>query len=277
MMRKGGVGTDLRHLQLLGLCEHPTLAHGFSTRRGGTSSPPFSSLNLSLEVGDHPDSVRENRSRLLGEMGIEGNPLVKVKQVHGDEILVIDQGRLSRPDFPECLSTCPADALITRIPGLILAVSVADCVPILLYDPKSRVIAAIHGGWRSTASGLAAKVVRRMSEVFGTQPEDCVAAIGPSIRSCCYQVDEPVIEAFARLSPRWRDWVQEKGRGRAHLDLCQANRDLLQAAGVPGGAIHAAEHCTSCRTDLFFSHRRDGGRTGRMMGLIMMRTEDDEH
>ena len=270
-MKEGGVQLHLRYLKLSALGRYPQLVHGFSTRRGGISQSPFSSLNLSLEVGDDPERVQENRRHLLKDLRIAGRPLVKVKQVHGDGMLMIDEERAGRPGFPEEISSCSADALLTAAPGIILTTSVADCVPILLFDPKNGVIASVHGGWRSTAGRLAAKVIRRLEEDFGTRPEDCVAALGPSIGLCCYEVDEPVIEAFAGSFRRWEELVRKKGQGRWHLDLLKANEVLLLESSVSADSIFSAGYCVSCHTDLFFSHRRDGGNTGRMMGLAMLR------
>ena len=269
-MTEESVRQELRYLQLQGLRGTPGLIHGFSTRRGGVSQAPFDSLNLSFEVGDDAQSVRENRRLLFSDLGIGDKPLVKAKQVHQDDILIIDEEMAAKPDFPETVRSCPADALITPLRGITLSVSVADCVPLLLFDLRNRIAATVHGGWRSTAASLPAKVVRKMGEIFETRPEDLVAGIGPSIGPCCYEVDEPVISAFANLSPHSHEWVRERGGGRWHLDLAKANcRQLLEAA-VPQGQIFSSRMCTSCRQEFFFSHRRDSGKTGRMMGVIMI-------
>lgn len=273
-MKRSRIRLNLRYLQLQPLCDSFHMVHAFSTRRGGVSSPPFSSLNLSFEVGDDPESVRENRSRLLSDVGVGDKFLVKIRQVHGDNILVIEEETATRFGFAEQLPAHAGDALITRIPGIILAVSVADCVPLLLFDRGKKAIGAVHGGWRSTANGLAAKVIHKMRETFGTRPEDCVAGIGPSIGVCCYEVDEPVIQSFSRLSSKWREWIRGDGKGRTYLDLPRANHTLLLESGVPEEAIFCSGYCVSCAHKLFFSHRRDGGRTGRMLGLIMMRNGD---
>jgi polyphenol oxidase len=267
---ESGVEWHLRYLRLQGFAECHLLVHGFSTRRGGISGPPFSSLNLSFEVGDVVEAVRANRRLLLEDLGIEAKPLVQAKQVHGDGILVIGEETAARPDFPEVVQSIAADALITALPGVALAVSVADCVPLLVLDRTNRIAAAIHGGWRSTAASLASKVVRKMEEIFGTRPEDLVVGIGPSIGPCCYEVDEPVLSAFMNLSLRSLEWVREGDGGRWHLDLAKANRSLLLEAGVPQGQIFSSGICSSCQRELFFSHRRDRGQTGRMMGVIMM-------
>ena len=268
-MNQGRVRPQLRFLQLAELCEYENLVHGFSTRRGGVSEPPFSSLNLSLNVKDDSASVSENRRLFLSDLGIGDNPLVQAKQVHEDHVLVIEREMTCAAGFPENVRSFPADALITALGDIILGVSVADCVPVLLFDRRKEVVATVHGGWRSTAVGLGSKVIRMMGEIFGTRPEDVVVGMGPSIGPCCYEVDEPVISAFANLSPYWYEWVREEGRGRWRLDLVRANQTLLLEAGVPQGQIFSSGFCTSCQQDLFFSHRRDGGKTGRMMGLIM--------
>ena len=272
-MSQGGVRLQWRSLQLPELCEYANLIHGFSTRRGGISRPPFCSLNLSLDVEDDSASVSKNRRLFLSDLGIGDKPLVKAKQVHQDNVLLIDKEGAARPDFPEDLRSYPADALMTGIPGIVLSVSIADCVPILLFDERRKVIAAVHAGWRSTAAGLPAKVVGEMKEIFGTRPEDVAAGIGPSIGPCCYEVDEPVLSAFAKLSPYWEEWVREEGEGRWRLDLVRANQTLLLGAGIPRERIFSSGICVSCQEELFFSHRRDGKRTGRMMGIIMMRGE----
>jgi len=274
-MKEGEVQLHLRYLQLCALCDYPQLIHGFSTCRGGVSQPPFSSLNTSFEVGDHPESVRENRRRLLWDLGIGDKPLVKIKQAHGGGILEIDEEIVKRPGFPEELSSFSADAMITAMPGIVLTVLVADCVPLLLFDEKNGVIAAVHAGWRSTAARLAERVVRRMKESFGTRPRDCVAAIGPSIGICCYEVDEPVIQAFAGSSSKWQELVRNKGKGQWHLDLPRANQTLLLESGIPRESIFSSGYCVSCHPELFFSYRRDGKRTGRMVGLAMLKGEND--
>lgn len=276
-MKKAGVQLNLRYLQLprLRLCSEIT--HAFSTRRGGVSNPPFSSLNLSFNVGDDRESVRENRCRLLSDLEIGDRPLVKVRQVHGDEILLIDEEVAKRTAFPGGLLSESKDALITARAGIILTVFVADCVPLLLFDRAKKVIAAVHAGWRSTAARLAEKVICRMEQDFGTRPEDCVVAIGPSIGICCYEVDEPVIQAFREGFAHWSQWATETEKGTWHLDLSGANRALLLESGVLPDSIFSAGYCVSCHSELFYSHRRDGKRTGRMVGLIMLRDEDDRH
>lgn len=158
--------------------------------------------------------------------------------------------------------------MISQDPGVLLAVHSADCVPLLLADPARAAIAAVHTGWRGTAAGAGIAAVEAMTETFGSRPADLVAAIGPAIGPCCYEVDAPVVERFSHWS--WRDRVFTPGRpGRWMMDLWEANRLQLVGAGIPPGAITIAPLCTVHHPALFFSHRRDG-RSGRMGALIAL-------
>jgi hypothetical protein len=194
------------------------------------------------------------------------------------------------------VQTAKADALITNEPGLLLTVQVADCVPIFLADKKRHAIAAIHSGWRGTLQRIAEKALGRMQMEFGTRPQDVIAALGPGIGQCCFEVGPEVAAEYAAKFPDAREWFQgpfdSLARGdndpnwlpwltmrppghqppapRVHLDLIAANRSTLSAAGVPAGNIVSSEFCTACRTDLFFSFRRERV-TGRMMAAIGIR------
>jgi YfiH family protein len=258
------------------LREADGVVHAFSARLGGVSRPPFEGLNLGQSVGDDPTAVLENRRRLFGAFGIDASRVVRVRQVHGDGVLVVDDGLARRPGFPACLvdERVERDALVTRLPGLALVVSTADCVPILIWDPVQRVVAAVHAGWRGTAKRVAAEAVAVMGARFGTVPTDCLAAIGPSIRGCCYEVDGPVGEAMGRNIPGWEAQAVPTRPGHWRLDLAALNRMVLEAAGLTPERIEVVDLCTACRTDLFFSHRADHGRTGRMMNFVML-TDDD--
>lgn len=275
--------------------ELPWLRHGFSTRKGGVSVAyrvPRSrarELNLGERPEDDPAHVAENRRRFLQAM-VEGSPLKKlpklvtVHQVHMTAIWRDPEPGLS------------GDGLLTDRIGQALSIRVADCVPILLADVKTRAVGALHAGWRGTVQRIAEKGVGEMRANFGTLPENLRVAIGPSIRSCCYEVGPEVIEAFQSTfeygKELFSDYEDDPVKNRypmlfmtgtppghpydprwnyetpARLDLAEANRRQLMAAGVPEAQIDVMPYCTSCRKDLFFSHRRDGGRTGRMAAAI---------
>ena len=248
------------------------IGHAFSTRRGGTSRGPYESLNLGLSVGDDPAAVHENRRRFFGTLAIDPGRAVRARQVHGDGVLVVDRALAARAGFPGLLldERFAYDALVTDLPGLALTVSTADCLPILLADTRRRAVAAIHAGWRGTVRRITERTVQTLRERYGTDPRECVAALGPGIRGCCYQVDAPVIEPLSRALPGWRDFVEAQCPGRWLLYLAAANRRLLEAAGLEPAVNHDAGLSTSCRPELFFSHRGQGPTTGRMMNVIFL-------
>jgi YfiH family protein len=233
--------------------------HAFTTRVGGRSLTPFDTLNLGRGVGDAPAAVRENRTRALAAIGRALDDHVEASQVHGASAAVVDAADRGT-NIPD------VDILATRDPAVVLAMHAADCVPLLLADPARHAVAAVHTGWRGTAAGAAVAAVRAMADAFGSRAGDLVGAVGPAIGPCCYEVDEPVKREFTAWP--WHDAVFAPAPG-GHwmLDLWEANRRQLVAAGLRPEAVCVARVCSSCRAALFFSHRRDG-RTGRMAGLI---------
>ncbi len=265
----GGAATSV-HAAILH--KSPGIVHAFSTRQGGVSQSPFATLNLGLSVGDAPQAVEENRRRFFGAFGIDPGQVVRARQVHGDGILRVDVGVTERAGFPHCLVEEPAefDALTTSLPGLALVVSTADCLPILIHDPVRPAVAAVHAGWRGTAQRIAAQAVSAMTEAYGTDPGDCIAAIGPGIKKCCFEVDAPVVDAMARVIPTWEAYANVVRPGHWLVDLAGINRAILEGAGLRPERIEDVRLCTACRTDLFFSHRADKGRTGRMMNFIVL-------
>ncbi|MDA8124197.1 MAG: peptidoglycan editing factor PgeF [Deltaproteobacteria bacterium] len=260
LARRGAI----EYLEDAGLAAHPFLTHGFCTRRGGVSEGPFASLNTGEQVGDRAKDVRRNLSAIGEAFAIPEGRLVLMQQVHGDRIEVIDDNGCPADPVPEC------DGLVTDCPGVALAVKTADCVPILFADPVRRAIGVAHAGWRGTALGIAGKLARLFQERYSSRLEDLLVAIGPAIGPCCYQVDGPVREAFAarpEASRLLRPCPEQAGRWR--LDLPLANRLELTALGIPTENISLAGQCTACRTDLFFSHRAEQGRTGRQISFLM--------
>ena len=241
------------------------LIHAFSTRLGGVSPPPFDSLNLSINTRDKESRVRQNREILASAFGLLPSVFLTVNQIHEDHILIIDSPSLD--GFSE--ATC--DAIVTDRPGIAIGVLTADCVPILLFAPERCTAAAIHVGWKGTALNLCGKTVRGLQERFGARPENLTAAVGPSIGQCCYEVDEAVRSVFSQHDDLWHKWTEPSAPGRWRLDLPRANIDLMMATGVRNENIAWFNICTFCREDLFFSHRRDGGITGRQISFIMLR------
>ncbi len=254
------------------------LLHAFSTRQGGVSRGPYATLNLGGSVGDDPEAVEENRRRFFGDLGIQPVQIVRVKQVHGDRVLTVDGALASRRGFPGVLldEGYEYDALVTNLTDLALVVSTADCLPILIHDPVHRAVAAVHAGWRSTAKRIAAQTLRAMAAAYGTDPADCRVAIGPGIRGCCYEVDAAVTDTLAGAFPGWEGHAVTTRPGHVRLDLARVNRAVLEGAGVRPDRIADASLCTACRTDVFFSHRAEKPRTGRMMNFILIRAESRE-
>jgi len=271
----GQIGGTAAVVQAAILRESRGVSHAFSTRQGGVSRPPFATLNLGQNVGDDRAAVEKNRRRFFGAFGIDPGRVVRARQVHGDGVLQVDAGLTERAGFPHCLveERAEFDALITDLPGLALVVSTADCLPILIHDPVHRAVAAVHAGWRGTAKRIAARAIAAMSEAYGTDPSDCRTAIGPGIRRCCFEVDAAVTEAMAAALPNWNAHATANRSGHWLLDLAGVNRTLLEDAGVLPGRIEDVGLCTSCRNDLFFSHRAEKGRTGRMMNFILLEAD----
>ena len=284
--RAGG----LQILESPALAEFDWLVHGFSTRTGGASQlDGNAALNLGFTEWDQSANVSENRAKFMDALAAGRMPLVAMRQFHSDAIHIV-AAPVVATDAPR------ADALATRTPDLLLGVQTADCVPVLLADTRQRAVAAIHAGWRGTLARIVVKALGRMQMEFGTRPRDVVAALGPAIGRCCYEVGPEVAQAFAAQfpvaaewfdgpfeqlahgeDPLWLPWLTMMPPGhvppppRVQLDLRAANRWQLMDAGVPEARITASDLCTACRTDLLFSYRREGAKTGRLMAVIGIR------
>jgi polyphenol oxidase len=278
----------LNILRATHLSRLPWLAHGFSTRPGGVSRAyGGGALNLGFTKDDSKAAVERNRKAFLGELsaGPKPWPLVTLHQVHSDIIRFVDSQS----------SAQVGDGLITATPGLFLGIQTADCLPIILVDPKRHAVGVLHAGWRGTVKRIVEKGVGEMLRRFGSRPRDLKAVIGPGIHGCCYEVGTEVRQQFesqfvyaSKLfrEVEERDPVREKypmlfltARPPGHsalpkkifLDLVEANRQQLLAAGVPAKSIEASPLCTNDRTDLLFSYRAEKGRTGRMMAVAGIR------
>jgi YfiH family protein len=244
--------------------ERAGFANGFSTRLGGVSPFPENDLNLAGFDEDSGENIAENRRRFLSAFDADFR-LATVWQVHGDAIKLVADERDIR------MSDDKFDALISSLPGVLVGVKTADCVPVLIGDPVTGGFAAVHAGWRGTVQSIAAKAVRRMSDIFRTDPADLVCAIGPAASGRCYEIGDDVIAAFSKNFPGSEKYFEPTRTGHALVDLHRANRDQLIECGVPGSAIFTAPFCTMERTDIFFSYRVEKklyGRTGRLLSVI---------
>lgn len=243
------------------------VAAGFTTRNGGVSRPPYNSLNLGAGTEDAKHNIEANRATLTRAFGLEPHLLLTVRQVHGTDILVVDE---SNPDLTHFQSV-ESDAIVTDQPGIMIGVLVADCYPVLIHDPVKKTAAAIHAGWRGAAAGIIGKTIKAMKTHFSSRPEDLEAAIGPGIGAHKYLVDRPVRDAFRGGSGYWEAISREISLGQWQLDIGKSCRLQLTAAGVRDENIEEVTECTCCHRELFFSHRRDQGITGRQIGFLLIR------
>jgi YfiH family protein len=233
-----------------------SVPHGFSTRAGGVSTGPFASLNTSTAVGDDLAHVGENVRRLTAAIGSSPDRLATPHQVHGVEVLEALEASDRLGD---------ADAVVTRVSGLVVGVRTADCLPILIEDPVGRQVAAVHAGWRGVLGEVVTAAIVKLAS-RGAVPARLRVAVGPAIQACCFEVDG---DLPARFSAKFGAGVVQRvaGKDRPHLDLRLAVARSVERAGVPADQVHSFTECTRC--DLrFFSHRRDAGLTGRHLALI---------
>lgn len=243
--------------------------HCFTTRYGGVSQGYLSSLNLGIHRGDKPENVRKN-FEILGEvLGFRVDDLVFTRQTHTDIVRVVDGSNrgegLNREVEPEC------DALVTNTPGVVLAAFTADCTPILLHDPVTGAVGAVHAGWRGTVADIAGNAVRAMGEHFGSRPEEIRAAIGPNIGVCCFETHEDVPNAVREaLGPEAEKFIVPAGE-KFRVDLKGVNAALLRRAGVT--KIEISCDCTACQPDRFWSHRRVGNDRGSLAAIIVREGE----
>ena len=246
------------------------IPHGFSTRKGGVSPAPWDSLNLRPGQGDGPAKLRENYRRFFAALDLDETRAVLSQQTHTANIRTVtaeDAGKgLLRPrDYTD------VDALITNVPGLPLTVFSADCGTVLLYDPVHQAIGAVHAGWRGCAAGIVEKTVREMVRLLGARPERILAALGPCIGKCCFETDSDVPEAMraSALGAEAEPYLERRG-AKYHVDLAGLNRQWLLHAGVTPEHIDVCGHCTACRPDLFWSHRKMGNARGAQVAMICL-------
>lgn len=272
-------GWTLPYLVFPGFEKEKGIRHLFTTREGGVSEGIYASLNFSFTRGDNPDAVRENFRRLAAVFDSEPSRIVCTDQTHTTNIRVVTEedagkGVTRQRDYTD------TDGIITDVAGLILATFYADCVPLYFYDPKKRVIGLSHSGWRGTVNGIGAETVRKMQAVFGCNPEDIRAAIGPSICRKCYEIGEEPALVFAKnadsktaahfdeiFTERHRS---ETGETKYYMDLWAANRFVLLSAGIRPENLEVTDVCTAHNAQQLFSHRASGGKRGNLGAFLML-------
>jgi len=247
--------TGLPYLEIPQMAKIGWIQHGFLTRLGGVSLPPYESLNLSDSNGDREENVQKNKQRVMEIFDFDPKRLILLNQLHQDKILFI------REPLGPFSSPLEYDAMITDIPNAFLGVLTADCVPIFIVDREKKVIAAIHSGREGSALRITPKVLRKMKEEFGCLSKDLIIALGPSIGPCCYEIDEKV------FVPEWKSFSTSKGNGKWMVDLARINISQMENEGIRKEQIFKIDLCTSCHRDLFFSYRKEG-KTGRQISFI---------
>jgi polyphenol oxidase len=254
------------------LSKYQNLVHFVTTRKGGFSLPPFNSLNLAFHVGDEREKVLKNRKRLARYLHIPLNYFTVSNQVHGVNIAIVGQAERGSGATDISTSLKDYDAMITDQNNVCLIVFVADCVPVMLYDKRKKIIAVIHAGWKGTVSKISQKTFYLMESRFACKASDIICAIGPSIGPCCYQVGPEVLTLVRKNFPAEKGLIHSVTEdGKGYFDLWEANRVQLLDCHIPEQNIEVAGLCTSCHPDLFFSSRKGNGNTGRFAAGIMMK------
>jgi len=234
----------------------PDLIAAQSTRHGGVSPAPFASLNLGLSSGDEREYVLENRRRFFGSLGFNADQVALSFQVHDDKVLVATQ-----PGNYEGY-----DAIVTQQPNVLVGVSVADCTPVLIYDPLHKAVGAIHAGWKGTMKQIVTRTLQTMQTHFGTDPVQCLAYVGTCLSECAFETDADVADHFDSPFKRW-----DAAKNKFLIDLKRANTTQLLTAGVPQNQIEISSFCTVAHNHDYFSYRKEGKRSGRMLAVIGMK------
>lgn len=259
------------YIQFKNLSATGIVKHGFSTRKGGVSTGIFSSMNLNFKRGDDPDAVMENYRRMAAALNMRVEDMVLSDQTHTTNVRVIteeDRGKgiLKPQDYSD------VDGMITNVPGIVLVTSYADCVPLYFVDPVRKAIGLSHSGWKGTVGHIGQKTVWKMHEVYGSEPKDIVAAIGPSICQSCYEVSDDVAEGFRAnfTADEAADILLDKGNGKYQLDLWKANWYVLTDAGILPEHLSVTDLCTACHPDLLWSHRKTNGQRGGLSAFLSL-------
>ena len=244
------------------------LTVAITARTGGLSKGDYASLNLALHVGDDKETVLANRERLASALSISLSDMVAASQVHKTNVAVVtghDRGR----GMVDNLSPLPeTDAMVTDCEGIFLTAFFADCVPILLFDPRRRVVGLVHSGWKGTMGRIAQGAVRVMQEQFGSRPSDIQVFLGPAIGGCCYEVDSSLADRVVNTLHVDAGYLVERRMGRSYWHLVRTNYHILEISGIPRQNMEASGICTRCNQSLFYSHRGSGGRTGRFAVVL---------
>ncbi|MDP4208011.1 MAG: peptidoglycan editing factor PgeF [Bacteroidota bacterium] len=246
------------------------LRHFITTRNGGCSPEPYSSLNLGLGTEDNPANVINNRKTLASSLDIPLESFIMLNQVHGKEVAVVDASMKGKGAFDRESAIRETDAMITNQPDICLFIMAADCVPLLFFDPVKRVIGVAHAGWRGTVQKIGVKTVQKMNSEYDSKFADIHVIIGPSIGSCCYQVGHEVVKAVEDSFGSTQSYIYQRQPDTTNFDLWYANKAQLVEIGVDAQNIEIIGMCTQCHHDKFFSSRHGKGITGRFGAGILL-------
>lgn len=240
--------------------------HGFSTRLGGVSKGHCATMNISTTRGDDPEAIAENKRRIAAAIGVEVEDMTFTHQTHTTNVAVVrEENRGTR--FME------TDGMVTNVPGICLVTFYADCVPLYFVDPVKKAIGMSHSGWRGTVGKIGKVTIEKMTEVYGSNPEDLVVAIGPSICQDCYEVSEDVIKQFKANFAEgiWPELFYQKNNGKYQLNLWKANEHVFLETGVKKENIAVTNVCTHCNPDILFSHRTTGNMRGNLSAFLALK------
>lgn len=243
--------------------------HLFSTRIKGVSKIPFDSLNLGINKEDNMDAVRENFKIVCKVLDVPVDSIAFSNQVHGTDIRIVDSSNTGK-GIPPIGNKEGIDGLITNERGITLCTFYADCVPLYFLDPKRKVIALAHAGWKGTASKIGEKTIDKMENIYNCNPKDILVGIGPSIGPCCYEIGENVFKIFNENFTKPQKLFVSKEYNKWNLNLWIANMIILKSRGILENNITVSESCTSCNNDKFYSYRKENGKTGRMASVIQL-------
>lgn len=263
--------SDVPYLTYNSLSEIKFINHAFSTRLGGVSTGEFTSMNLAFNRGDNPENVTENYKRICISAGFEFESLTASAQDHNTFVRAVTSENKGVGIYkPRDIDS--VDALITNEKGVTLVTYYADCTPLFFVDTKNKAIGLAHAGWRGTVGRIGEKVVKKMTELYGTNPADITACIGPAISVCCYEVDKPCADNFYALSDLDSSkFVFPKDNGKYMIDLLETNRQILVASGVKAENITLSDVCTNCNSELLWSHRATKGHRGTMSAFMCIK------
>jgi len=269
MIKKTMDLVDILFFENLSACKE--IRHFISTRKGGFSKAPYQSLNLSLNVGDNPDRVLKNRRRFAEAIGIPLNQFTIARQIHSGNVRIISDELKGSGSTNHENAIKDTDAMVTNAADICLVILVADCVPMLFFDPVKRAIGIAHAGWKGTLQLIAQKTVMAMEKAFGSMAQDIVVGVGPSIGPCCYKVGPDIISQVEIIFHTKKEYIlNESKSGEGYFDLWKANLDQLLHAGIERKNIEMAMMCTCHTSDLFFSYRHKKGSTGRFCAGITL-------